>query len=85
MPANITIKTIEDAIAGFELYNNSVCYESLKDREYHSCWLRWIPYEQQVRTYIKMSIFNEMLNQNLLREYYKEETDNYIHRYYVLR
>ena len=82
MAKNITVETIENAIVS--LHNNSVCYEFLKSKKYHSCWLRWIPCSQQVRTYIKMRIFNKMLDQQLVREYLREETDCYIRRYYVL-
>ncbi len=85
MAKNTVLDTVTETIAA--LHNNSACYEFLKNKKllYHSCWIRWIPVEQQVRTYIKMAIFNKMINRNLIREYSREETGSFIHIYYVLK
>lgn len=83
MADNIVVRTIRDAIA--KLHCNSACYEFLKHKGHHSCWIRWIPYDQQVMTYIKMTVFREMLNQDLVREYLREENDDFIRYYYVLK
>ncbi len=80
-----TIKTVKDAVA--ELHCNSACYEFLKNKKliHHSCWIRWISATQQSRVYIKMSVFNKMLNRDLVKEYFREETDDFIHIYYTLK
>ena len=82
MARNITIRTTSDAIN--QLRNNSALYEFDKKRKYHSCHIRWIPISQQVRTYIRMSIFHQLLEKESIKEYLREEDSRYIRIYYTL-
>ncbi len=83
IPENIIIiETFESAIAELQR-GNGLLYEFLKEGKYHRCWVIQTPINQQVKTYIDLSVFWKMLGQDVIRQYDREETDDYIRLYYI--